>query len=473
MTDLIIYLIKAFLIQGFFFLAYWVFLRKSKRHTANRLFLLSGLLLSFCMPFLDINLLPDAQVINQDNPVNIWLLESSSSLSSFELIPVSPSHELSFFIILPLLYLAVILFKVIKSAGFILALRRLKKNSTLIIKPDYRLFRTKEGVSFSFFSNIFIPERSFGSKEFHSILLHEEIHVRNFHSIDRLLLNALSMVFWFNPLIHLFRKELILIHEYQADEGVIRGLKNALDYQEVLFAQVQPEMTTALANHFNLGMMKSRIIMLNKEGKGKLRNYFLLIPTLLTLMLIVSSWKLKTDGLVTGELAEILEIEESLKVLDKEGPAKDIPSIMPLKTTGKVKMTSGFGNRTDPISHEVKKHKGADFSCELGTQVLATANGIVKTVIRQNFGHGNMVILNHPNGFETKYAQLQEILVEEGEQVKQGQCIALSGNSGRSTGPHLHYEVLQSGEHVDPLPYIKDYEPGEACEVNPSQEAPK
>ena len=111
--------------------------------------------------------------------------------------------------------------------------------------------------------------------------------------------------------------------------------------------------------------------------------------------------------------------------------------------------SSGYGYRIHPITKRRKFHKGVDFKAKRGTQVHAAGPGVV-TVARRRGTYGKLVIISHGMGLETRYAHLHRIKVEEGQFVPAGALIALVGSTGRSTGPHLHFEVRQFGEPVDP-----------------------
>jgi len=118
-------------------------------------------------------------------------------------------------------------------------------------------------------------------------------------------------------------------------------------------------------------------------------------------------------------------------------------------------LSSHFGVRTDPFTGKRARHYGLDFAGTLGGEVVAVGAGVV-TYSGPRYGYGNMVEINHGNGFVTRYAHNKENLVKVGEVVKKGQQIAQMGSSGRSTGPHVHFEVLQNGKVVNPLQYIQE-----------------
>lgn len=127
-----------------------------------------------------------------------------------------------------------------------------------------------------------------------------------------------------------------------------------------------------------------------------------------------------------------------------------IPSVHPVE---KLQFTSNFGIRTDPFRGTAAMHAGVDIPGPVGTPIYATADGIVDHASWQG-GYGNMVEINHGKGIATRYGHLSKILVADGARVTRGQLIALMGSTGRSTGPHLHYEVRMDGHAVNPVPFL-------------------
>ncbi|MEO9966371.1 MAG: M23 family metallopeptidase [Reichenbachiella sp.] len=132
--------------------------------------------------------------------------------------------------------------------------------------------------------------------------------------------------------------------------------------------------------------------------------------------------------------------------------AQDPPTISPLDHYKRI--TSNFGERYNPLKKAQDFHNGIDFSAEVGTPVQSTASGTIKSVTNSFGGYGLHLEIEHGDGFITKYAHLSEVKVKEGEMVVLGQIIGLSGNTGASTAPHLHYEVVKDGEHLDPKDYF-------------------
>lgn len=132
---------------------------------------------------------------------------------------------------------------------------------------------------------------------------------------------------------------------------------------------------------------------------------------------------------------------------------RSIPAIQPVSNKDLKRTASGFGLRIHPIYKISKFHSGMDFTAPTGTDVFATGDGVVKTVKSQRRELGNHIILDHGFGYQTVYAHLDAFNVKEGQKVKRGDIIGFVGNTGLSTAPHLHYEVLLNGRYVNPALY--------------------
>jgi murein DD-endopeptidase MepM/ murein hydrolase activator NlpD len=131
--------------------------------------------------------------------------------------------------------------------------------------------------------------------------------------------------------------------------------------------------------------------------------------------------------------------------------AEGLPFSIPVN--GSFRFTSGFGYRRDPFTGSRRLHAGTDFAGSRGTPIVAAGDGTVIFAGRQS-GYGLMVELRHRDGFTTRYAHLSRIRVSEGERVSRGERIGDMGNTGRSTGTHLHYEVRRNGDPVNPMTFI-------------------
>ena len=132
--------------------------------------------------------------------------------------------------------------------------------------------------------------------------------------------------------------------------------------------------------------------------------------------------------------------------------AEKVPFAMPVKDS--FRWTSGFGNRQDPTGWGTRMHEGADMAGAYGTAIYATADGVIEFAGWQS-GYGRLIRIRHAYGIQTRYAHLAQIRVEVGQRVSRGERIGDMGNSGRSTGTHLHYEIRLGGRAVNPMTFIK------------------
>ncbi len=128
----------------------------------------------------------------------------------------------------------------------------------------------------------------------------------------------------------------------------------------------------------------------------------------------------------------------------------NMPSILPVNGS----LISGFGFRNHPVSGQGKFHEGLDFACPIGTPIYASGNGVIVIAETGESGYGTCMNIDHHNGYRTKYAHLSKMVARNGQAVKRGQLIAYSGNTGLSTGPHLHYEVCFKEVKTDPIDFI-------------------
>lgn len=146
------------------------------------------------------------------------------------------------------------------------------------------------------------------------------------------------------------------------------------------------------------------------------------------------------------------DIEKMVK--NKEKLLAAIPAIQPVSDKDLTRIASGFGTRIDPVYKVPKYHAGLDFAAPLGTPIYATADGIVTDAGYNDGGYGNRVVINHGFGYETLYGHMYRVKARVGQRVKRGEVIGYVGSTGKSTGPHCHYEVHRNGNPVDPVYYF-------------------
>jgi len=141
--------------------------------------------------------------------------------------------------------------------------------------------------------------------------------------------------------------------------------------------------------------------------------------------------------------------------IDSAGSRCDnIPSIQPVINKQLTLLTASYGMRIHPFYKTLQSHQGVDYTIPEGSRVFATADGTVREVAQRNSTSGQTVVIDHGNGYETSYNHLSKINVRKGQQVRRGDIIALSGDTGLSLAPHLHYEVRYNGMRVDPIHYF-------------------
>jgi murein DD-endopeptidase MepM/ murein hydrolase activator NlpD len=153
--------------------------------------------------------------------------------------------------------------------------------------------------------------------------------------------------------------------------------------------------------------------------------------------------------------AQILSFKEIEKIaLEQDERLASIPSIQPVSNKDLKRLASGFGWRVDPVYRTPRMHWGLDFSAPVGTEVYATGDGMVEQIEDIAWGYGKNIVINHGFGYKTRYAHLSAFKVKVGQKISRGQVIGLVGNTGKSTGAHLHYEVEKDGVKVNPISYF-------------------
>jgi murein DD-endopeptidase MepM/ murein hydrolase activator NlpD len=146
---------------------------------------------------------------------------------------------------------------------------------------------------------------------------------------------------------------------------------------------------------------------------------------------------------------EVVELAEN-----KEKLFAAIPAIQPIANKQLIALASGFGLRIHPVYKVKKMHTGIDFAAPIGTPIYATADGVIEEVSVKFSGYGKMIVIDHGFGYQSRYAHMHEFAVRQGQKVKRGDLIGYVGNTGLSTAPHLHYEVLLNGVLINPVHYF-------------------
>lgn len=189
---------------------------------------------------------------------------------------------------------------------------------------------------------------------------------------------------------------------------------------------------------------------------------------------MVSNIAKKIDILESQLYVQSKSFDDVYKMaINKKDMLGCIPAIMPLKNVDVTRISSHYGYRTDPFYKVQKFHGGTDFSAPIGTPIYCPGDGKVVKVEKAKSGYGNFIIIDHGYGYKTRYAHINKSLVRVGQKVKRGEEIAHVGNSGKSTAPHLHYEVIKNGKNVNPINFFfNDLTPQEYDKILELSELP-
>ncbi|MGE5316614.1 MAG: M23 family metallopeptidase, partial [Chloroflexota bacterium] len=169
---------------------------------------------------------------------------------------------------------------------------------------------------------------------------------------------------------------------------------------------------------------------------------------------IIKNTSKKLDMIASQLVVQSKSYDEVFELAKgKEKMMASIPAIQPISNKDLRRIGSYFGYRTDPFYKVTKFHEGIDFTASVGTEVYSTGDGTVVNVGRKG-GYGNCIIINHGFGYQTLYAHLSKMNVKPGQKVQRGEVIGRVGNTGKSTSPHLHYEVHKGNRSIDPINFF-------------------
>lgn len=429
------HLIKTSCLLFLFLVAYHVFLKKETFFSSNRLFLIVGLLTSILLPFVSLTKIKYIE--------RAPLLQLDLSSSTQTVLPIAESSTsfdwTSLFIFIYLLGILYFTFKLILQLR---AIQKIKKSSEIVSEDHFYHVRTRKQISpFSFFKHIFYHPQQFSSNELKTIISHEKVHASGLHSIDILLSEIVCILQWFNPAIWLYKIAVKQNLEFLADSRTCSRGADKKNYQYLMLKHATKNHEITIASPFFNSIIKKRIVMLNQNQSQRINLLKLLIVLpFLTLFLISFNTK------------EVVKFSEESIPLNFEYPTAPIFK-SPLKQNDILKISSGFGPAKSPFTNKIENHTGIDLVGKIGKEVQASYGGVVKISGSDNT-NGNHILIEHEGGYSTKYLHLKDRLVAEGDQVSIGETISHLGNTGKSTGPHLHFEILKSGKAINPASMI-------------------
>ena len=243
-------------------------------------------------------------------------------------------------------------------------------------------------------------------------------------------------------------REKQLLREKATMESQLEVLNSQVDQMQVVMTDLQQRDD----NLYRVLFGAEPIPMSVRQGAQRKIDYYEQLAKM-TNSELAADLTLKVDLLEKEIYVQAKSYDEVAQMAkEQEIRMENIPAIQPVMNKDLKRVASGYGMRIDPVYHVRKFHQGMDFTAPTGTEIFATGNARVEfTGWKQ--GYGNTVILDHGYGYKTLYAHLYKSLVRKGQKVRRSDIIALVGNTGKSTGPHLHYEVRLNGKPVDPRNY--------------------
>ena len=253
-------------------------------------------------------------------------------------------------------------------------------------------------------------------------------------------------------------KELRLKRELEHLTLEYENIQRRMEQLEVVMEDIQKRDDNIYRVIFEAEPIPENI---RKAGIGGVNRYKSLEGYSYSDLLIETSERL--DKIAKQLYIQSKSFDEVFKMAkQKEKMLASIPAIQPVSNIDLTRVASGFGMRIHPIYKTRKMHEGMDFTAKVGTDIYATGSGTVIEVVESRKGYGNHVIINHGYGYQTLYAHLESFNVRTGQKVNRGDVIGYVGNTGTSSGPHLHYEVIKNLRKINPVNfYFNDLSPEE------------
>lgn len=258
MNTLMVYLLESSLSVVVLYAIYWLFLRRDTFFSLNRFYLLAMLLFSLLIPLLPTWWSPS-------NPTAAIVVLVEPVMITPEKVDHALGAHLQWLEIASIAYFTGVIIFLLRFALQLLQLYMITRQSGIRNKQGYRIIVTDRGYSpFSFFNMVYINERRIPQSSLPTILAHEFVHIRQFHSLDMILIELAAIVQWFNPIVWLAGHEMKSIHEFLADEGVLQNGISRSTYQQMILNETMGIQVNELTNHFNVSLLKKRIAMMTK-----------------------------------------------------------------------------------------------------------------------------------------------------------------------------------------------------------------
>lgn len=447
MKELLVFLVQVHIGIALLYLVYRFLLNNQTTFIVKRIYLLGALIIVFLLPFVHFE-----GTVNQslDQIGTFFQFYENAELIKLQFLsankPANHSVSIGVFSAAFSLYFVIALFLYCKVFFDLIKIKKsINRNKTIKRRNLHFVIDKTYSSPFSFFNYLF-------TKSVHEIektpeYIHELAHVKQFHSIDRLLVELSIPLLWVNPFIYLIRKSMIEVHEHLADSEVIRNGVEPVVYQKYLYLQLKSGRHLQLTSNFNYSLTKKRIMMISNKISIKQSVARTILSTIIVAGIIIFY------GCNNHEI--VVPISSIQKKLEKSVQSDSVPAILPLKEGGEYWIGSQYGMRKHPILKVLKFHEGMDIVAPTGTEIIAPADGLVIESEWKN-AYGNRIKIKHAENFVTVYAHLSGLNVKVGDIVKTKDVIGYVGSTGLSTLPHLHYEVIKDGKSINPADFIKN-----------------
>ncbi|AZA81247.1 hypothetical protein C1637_01340 [Chryseobacterium lactis] len=338
-------ILKIILCSSIFIAVYYLFLEKEKMYRFNRFYLLSSLILSYIIPFITITL-PSRETVSKPRLI---IEETTQQIAAIQ----TGQSNLNWLNIIGLIYIMITLFLLVKSIAAILKIKKIKGEKRLY--QDRKVVLTTENLSpFSFWNTIYMGRNYVKDNTIDPrIFLHEKGHLDQKHSIDLVLIDFFKIFTWFNPVIFLYKRAMIVNHEFLADEVVLQGKFNVKEYQKLILEEIINNQNLSLTHSFNFNNTKKRFTMMNaKKTKFGLLRKTAGITVLITAAALFSEKMYATEVVQTGE-------ENTLTKLRNENVSEvpgAIPEIANTNSVAEANHEKVFNEKKETLS-ELKTEK--------------------------------------------------------------------------------------------------------------------
>ncbi|MFP2994382.1 peptidoglycan DD-metalloendopeptidase family protein [Spongiivirga sp. MCCC 1A20706] len=432
METFFIYLSKVAAITIIFYGCYQLFLKKHTFFNANRHFLVAGLVAALALPFLVFTktVYIDKPVLEQTSAITSTIIEPAERTTAV----VQKQFEIDWLMIFAIIYTIGVLFMLGRLFLQFVALRKLINTYPTSFESGFKLVEVDTEIApFSFFNTIVFNPSLYTKDELAVILAHEKAHCSQRHSLDLIATELFIALQWFNPFSWLYKRSIQQNLEFIADYEALTKTHSKAHYQKTLLKVSIGQYNLTLTNNFFNSLIKKRIVMINQQSSQK-RNLLKMAFILPFLAIFMYSFNVKEETKFKTEPPAVKIADEYISPIAK----KDLQ-----------KITSDFGMHKSPFTKKMEFHNGIDLVAKIGTEVLAASSGQI--ILAKNDGkHGNRLIIEHKDGNKTSYSHLQKFNVKVNDHVNMGDVIAFVGNTGLSTGSHLHFEVLKEGNALNP-----------------------